>query len=192
MRRRPVAVYRVIDEEELLGEHAGAPYVATVFEDGAELAGAVPARPRRIARWVPTVSSLTGLAVIALLLLTSSTHPAATHSRAQFDLSATVGHDRRDGAVGSRPTGHGAAPPRVAPSHRSILTVKRVPPPRPNRYRPAHRVHVPRERTGPARRRAERALRTAGPLEDHPAIPAAATATADTAADPSQEFGFER
>jgi hypothetical protein len=81
----------------------------------------------------------------------------------------------------------------VAPSRSSILTVKRARPPRPTRRRTAQRSHVARERIKRARRAAERALPTGGPLEDHPADQAAANATADTAAaDPSQEFGFER
>ena len=192
MRRRPVAIYRVIDEEELLGADVDAPYVGTAFEEGDDLVAVGAARPRRVTRWLPALPSVLGLAVMALLLLASSAHRPAAHTRASHATTATVARPHRGSTIDSPGARHGAAASRVAPRPGSILTVEPVRP-QPGRRREARRSHIERERVRRARRPAERAFRTAGPLEVRASVQEAATAPAHpTAADPSQEFGFER
>jgi len=83
MRRRPIAVYRVIDEEELLG--GGSEQIRDGLALPDDLERSIPQRVRRRRRcvrlrsgWGSTAAAVAGLSVIAALLLSTTAHaPAA-------------------------------------------------------------------------------------------------------------------
>jgi len=80
MRRRPTAVYRVIDEEELLG--GGSELIAEGMATPVDLERASSGRARRRLRfdgaWGSTAAAVVGLSGIAALLLATSTHAPAS------------------------------------------------------------------------------------------------------------------
>jgi hypothetical protein len=134
MRRRPIAVYRVIDEQELLG---GEPVEWLGDERAASDRSPVPrpvvrrgsARPRATHRlgWASTASAVAGLVCVALLLL-----HLASQTRAPVAQRSAVraGH----GEAGGRRVWRVAAPasprPRPRPAQRRIASRRAPKPPR--------------------------------------------------------------
>jgi hypothetical protein len=179
MRRRPVAVYRVIDEDELLGGDGGLFDAHTISAE--RLAAPVPPQPaatsgaRRRPAPAPGLRS-TALAVAAL----------ASIAAALLDLSGTaVTSTARPVAspVHPRP----ASAPRSAPA--SVAAGRR----HARLARPANRsTHAQRKPATRARRRVEAALRpahAAAGVTERLAQPRRPTTPPPG---PAQEFGFER
>jgi hypothetical protein len=182
MRRRPIAVYRVIDEEELLGgegigasDAAGDPRVQPLSADGA------PVRPvawrERSARWKSWAS--TAVAVVALAGVAALLLSVSTHARALVAASATSPRIRS-----KRPSQRiwrvvpAAASTRVQATRRAA---------RRGRLRAGHRTRLPRRVARPAVAARGLVLATGA------SRPAAAPGPAASAQPvPDQEFGFER
>jgi hypothetical protein len=181
MRRRPIAVYRVIDEDELLGgealdgfhdasdrvaDRAAPPSPATVRSGPPRLTGWMG--------WLPTAAAVGGLVCVAVLLLGLAHH----------DAPSTAAALARRHAQSPRPP---AVPWRSA--ERSSRPKPRSGYRRPLRQHggPASRHRSPRSAARAAPRRTVRpavglSRRTGAP----PAIEPASGAPA------AQEFGFER
>jgi hypothetical protein len=174
MRRRPVAVYRVIDEEELLGRD-GVELVggecellpASGFAAG-DMRDRLPGRDyvRSWSGWRSTTLGVVALACVAALLLSVSSRVAAPVT-----------------APAVSPPGRPAAPTHVA--------VAVVAPAR----RPQRRPRTPEKVLRPARpaphrptRQAQPAIARASPLTVAPARRVAMRARRS----PDLEFGFER
>jgi hypothetical protein len=183
MRRRPIAVYRVIDEEELLGGDgidvsygAADPPVQPLSADGA------PARPvawrERSADWkgwATTAVGVVALAGVAVLLLSVS-----THARALVAASATSPRIRSTRRPPQRIW-------RVVPAAASARVQATRRATRRGRLRAGHRSRPPR-RVARAAVAARRLVLGAGASR-----PAAAPGPAASAQPvPDQEFGFER
>jgi len=134
MRRRPIAVYRVIDEQELLG---GEPVEWLGDDRAASDRSPVPrpvvrrgsSRPRAAHRlgWASTASAVVGLVCVALLLLHLASPP-----RAPVATPSAVGAEHRE-AGGSR-VGRVAAPASSRanrrPAQRRIARRRATKPPR--------------------------------------------------------------
>jgi hypothetical protein len=133
MRRRPVAVYRVIDEEELLGGDRAGP-----FTDSPARHSNVPATdeaaPRRRFRpmpgWAPSALAVAGLVCLAWLLMTDG-----SHRRAAVPIPRAAPLPHPPTAAVAAPAGVAVAV-RRAPRHRRSRAV---------RVRPAVAVHAYRE-----------------------------------------------
>jgi hypothetical protein len=207
MRRRPTAVYRVIDEDELLGgealdgfhdapdrlaDRAATPWPAAVL-------GAPPRLTARLG-WLPTAAAVGGLVCVALLLLSLSRHgepvtPAALAGRhAQSPRAAAV---LRRAAQRSSPSNarRGQSPRAPTVPRRAAQRSSR-----PNAragYRRPLRVHSgpgsghrsPRTPRG-APRRTVRPKAAPSRQSGGESAPAIAPASAVSAA--NREFGFER
>jgi hypothetical protein len=183
MRRRPIAVYRVLDEDELLGEEAGES-VADVHDHARPgRDGVAPLRSKRrrhlSADHVPTVLALTAAAAIAALLLI---HPADTPGHAAVRAAW--------------------APPGRARAARSVTATRsaqrRARLRRGSNREPARQRHR-RSRPAPAVRRGVHRLKMAAvvraprtAVDRVPAPGIAPPVAAPQAFDPSAEFGFER
>jgi hypothetical protein len=184
MRRRPIAIYRVIDEDELLGGEAldGFHDASDRVADRAAMPwpAAVRGGPPRLAAWtgwLPTVAAVGGLVCVAVLLLGLSHHgepsTAAALARRRSQSPHAPAVPRRAAERASRPK------PRAAGYRRPL---------RPHTG-PASKHRSPRSGRG-ARRRTARpdvALSVRTGEESPPAIASASGASAA-----NQEFGFER
>ena len=182
MRRRPIAVYRVIDEEELLGGEgiglsgaAGDPPLQPLPADG------VPVRPaawreRSASRrgWASTAVAVVALGGVAVLLLGISAHARAPV--AASDASPRI--------PSKRPTRGIRRPDPAVASGRAQAT---RPATRPGRLRTGRR-------TRPPKRLAKSAVTVRRPASSAPASrPSGAPGqAADAQPVPDQEFGFER
>jgi hypothetical protein len=197
-RRSPVAVYRVIDEDELLGDEHGAwadesprPSLAAV-----EPAGPHPIMrgPRRLAfptGWTSTALMVAVLACAAALLLNLSSRRSATApTPARVGASST--RPKTPGAAGAPPA---IRSPRRAPSSRAGLPLRPAVRGTANPRRLAvGRGLSPRQTAaGPsAGRRASAHAGRHPALSSPPALAAPPAAEPVDSAGPEQEFGFER
>jgi hypothetical protein len=183
MRRRPVAVYRVIDEEELLGsegiELAGAGDELTPSHELAtdDLRDRVPRRTgvRAWSGWGSTTLGVVTLVGVAALLLSVSSRVVApvTTPAASSPLRPVA------------PLGH--VVPVVAPARRQSR-MRRTPGSLPRRPRGVAAPRAPRLRTPPMQRATARARAFgAAPLSW-----ARGPAATPVHRAPGQEFGFER
>jgi hypothetical protein len=184
MRRRPIAVYRVIDEDELLGGEA-----LDGFHDASDRVAdraatpwpaAVRGGPPRLAAWtgwLPTAAAVGGLVCVAVLLLGLSHHggpsTAAALARRHTRSPRAAAVLRRAAEPASRPK------PRVDGYRRAL---------RPHTA-PSSKHRSPRSGRRAGRRtvRPEVALSLRAGEESRPAIASASGAFAA-----NQEFGFER
>ena len=196
MRRRPIAVYRVIDEEELLG--GGSEQIREGFALPEDLEGAISRRAGRRRRhvrlrggWGSTAAAVAGLSASAALLLSTTAHAPAAPMRLRLAPSS----------------GHRQASARLSPA----LTA----PARPHARVGRHRNHRARARLHLKAMHAQRLVLSKDAARHAPRQPTRAQTAAPLAASapggrpvetpqpergptpvastrPSAEFGFER
>lgn len=197
MRRRPIAVYRVIDEEELLGGDSQQNWGGWAVPGGFEHADAAPA-PRARRRlflhggWASTAAAVAGLSVIVALLLSTSAHaPAASRP-----LRVTTPSRQRQWIPSRSPTARATVRPRARRGSREAGLPRPHPrlKPRPRRRLALQRKHASghvSERTTSSHSRAPHAgsVAQARPVETPRSEQMPATAGG---VGPSAEFGFER
>jgi hypothetical protein len=207
MRRRPIAVYRVIDEDELLGGDAlaGLHDASDPVADRAEepLMGAVRGAPPRLAAWMgwlPTAAAVGGLVCLAVLLLGLSRHGDASTTAALAGRHTRSPRApallRRAAEQSSRPNARHAQSPHAASVPQRAAEQSSRPNARPGFPRPL------RPHTGPAYRHRSPGFPRGAPRQAVPpdvalsrrrreeSPPAVALAPRGSAA--NQEFGFER
>jgi hypothetical protein len=197
MLRRPVAVYRVIDEAELLGEDwSEAPEIAaappgepTLLADDPDFIGqgdswakatASPARDRRHAAHALLCVGVVALAAAGALTISSA---AAPHHAPMLPRASTIA------SVRPRRRSHATAPrvPAVLPS-RSTTRPRRhaVLRPAPRAHHAALAVHRHAAASSPQRPSRSRVAQVAQVASPRAHLSSAVPAS------PQQEFGFER
>ena len=194
MRRRPVAVYRVIDEAELLGPEdvelvGGELHFAPSRERVTGEVAHVPPWRHVLAGgggWLPTLLAVAALGGVAVLLLSTSAHvrgPVAV--RAPLPLPATTLRPRVIAAV---------VAVRRRPPVRRMASVVRHQAPRTVARRSRRRAALRAPRRSPAQRTQPPHFATpvARPAEAAPAPRADARAVMLARPAPDGEFGFER
>jgi hypothetical protein len=208
MRRRPVAAYRVIDEEELLG--GGAAWSAADSQPTPASAPASDPRPRRSRRffrsvWGSTLASVVGMAGIAAVLVASPAHvPVAPAHRLGAATRGATTH-RHHAAVALASAAR-SSDPDIQPAYlstRSRRTTTRKEPP--SLAGSLRHERARRRRSSSSRRvvgvtARSRTHVTAAAVEQQPLTPVATDRVAPptespapaSAGGPAAEFGFER
>ena len=188
MRRRPIAVYRVIDEEELLGGGSSETREGPVLPDDLEraISGRVRRRrrrPRLHGGWGATAASVAGLSAIAVLLLSTTAHAPAAPRPLRFE---PVSRQRRSNV---------SRPPvlTTTPAHRRGKPRRSRPAPRQVRRPVLHRRDASRSPSSqPTRVQAAAPPAASAVGSTSVAAPDSAPSTIDPSTGPSAEFGFER
>lgn len=205
IRRRPLAVYRVIDEDELLGGEL-------LPADGVELSPEWAARlapSARIAR-LSALRRLAPLAAVLALAIAALVLVAARWAPGTAGAGAPVRSVVLSLAGGGAPVAHAGRRRRVAAVHAvtdrprvatRVVAGTRLPERRParTRERSSHRARP--HRLAARVRRASRlavtppppsALAAPTPVVHPPSAPVTRTPITQPAASPATEFGFER